>query len=206
MPSSSFSRTDSRRSDRPAATLLRAAVLAAALSATLAGAPCLGAQDLSLSVRTLPQTILASVSFQWNRQSELVSSLRDGLESRVVFTLRVYQKRQGFLPFPRDRLLSETVLARSAFWDFLDARFVVESDDGTRTVYADADDLLRGLFSVRDLPVYHGPGNVLPSCYVSARAHIEPVRLMPPLTIVSMAGVAGTAAAYTTPWQRKEVK
>jgi hypothetical protein len=38
--------------------------------------------------------------------------------------------------------------------------------------------------------------------YAIARAQFEPVRLMPPLTLVVLAGAAATS---TTPWTRKEL-
>ena len=197
MPSSSSSKTGSRRNNgRGSLAPILALVL---LCAAARG----GAQSLNLGVTVRSDGIFASLSFLWNKETELVSSLRDGLESRIVFTLRVYQKRGGVLPFPGDKLLTETVLARSAFWDFLDGKFVVESDDGVRTAYASADDLLSGFFSLKDLPVYRGPTDSGRLRYVTARARLEPVRLMPPLTIVS---IAGTAASYTTPWQRRDAK
>jgi len=37
--------------------------------------------------------------------------------------------------------------------------------------------------------------------YVTARAQFEPVRLMPPLTLI---GLAGAAANVATPWVRRD--
>ncbi|HVP19436.1 MAG TPA: DUF4390 domain-containing protein [Spirochaetia bacterium] len=147
--------------------------------------------------------IHASVAFRWNKESDLVTSLRDGMEARIVFTLRVYQRRSGFLPFLRDRVLVETTVARSAFWDFLDRTFVVESDDGTRTVFRSAPELLRGFFTLTDYPLLQAPPLPGELRYVTARARLEPVRLMPPLTIVTL---AGAAASYTTAWERQEAQ
>jgi hypothetical protein len=123
---------------------------------------------------------------------ELVSSLRQGLESRITFTARVYEKRRGILPLTGDRMLAERKVAHSAFWDFLDGRFVVESDTRAQVSYASVDDLLKGFFTLSDLPLYPlspGPPGAL---YVMARAQFEPVRLMPPLTLV------------TSPWTRRD--
>ena len=122
------------------------------------------------------------------------------MEARIVFTLRVYQRRTGLLPLFRDRLLSETRVARSAFWDFLDGKFIVESDDGSRASYTSSPELLMGFFSLMDYPVLRFPPSQGESRYVTARARLEPVRLMPPLTIVTL---AGEAASYTTRWERR---
>ncbi len=192
MPSNSCSKTVSRRSDR-----FRLLVLLAALTLPAALA---GGQSLDVRVASGPEGIRASLLFRWARQEELVASLRDGMEARIVFTLRVYQRRSGFFPFPRDRLVVQTTVARSAFWDFLDRIFVVESDDGTRSAYQNATDLLNGFFSLTDFLLLHGPLGREEPRYVTARARLEPVRLMAPLTIVTL---AGAAASYTTPWTRK---
>ncbi len=151
MPSKSFSKVDSRRSEARA-FLPVLPVLLALLAATPVSAQFL---DLGLNVR--PDGISANVSFRWNKEADLVNSLRDGMEARIVFTLRVYQRKSGFLPFLRDRLLGETSVARSAFWDFLDGKFVVESDDGSRAAYTSAQELLTGFLSLTDFPVFRLP-------------------------------------------------
>ncbi len=175
-----------------------------ALLLLAAGGASAAAQSLSLGVvSSRADGIRASLAFHWNKENDLVTSLRDGMEARIVFTLRVYQKRSGFLPFPRDRVLVETTVARSAFWDFLDRTFVVESDDGTRRVFPSAPELLRGFFTLSDYPLLRTPPVPGELRYVTARARLEPVRLMPPLTIVTL---AGAAASYTTAWERQEAR
>jgi hypothetical protein len=173
-------------------------VLLAVLSASPAAA-----QSLDMGLRVRPDGIHADLWFRWNKEQELVSSLQQGMEARIIFTLRLYQRRKGFLPFLGDRLLKETQVARSAFWDFLDRKFVVESDDGSRVDYTTAPELLLGFFSLKDFPLAPLPPRAGESRYVTARARLEPVRLMPPLTIVTL---AGAAASYTTPWERRNAQ
>ena len=201
MPSRSFSKTASRRSSPRRRHRVTGSVLLLLL-ASLAGEHA-AAQSLDLGVNVRADGISANVSFRWNKEADLVDSLRDGMEARIIFTLRVYQKNQGFLPFLRDRLLAETSIARSAFWDFLDGKFVVESDDGSRSAYTSAQDLLTGFFSLTDFPLLRLPPQHGELRYVMARARLEPVRLMPPLTIVTL---AGAAASYTTPWERRNAQ
>jgi len=198
MQSRSSSKTVLRRSRPRGAFPCLLVFLLAALAASPAAAQSL---DMGLSVR--PTSIRADLWFRWNKEQELVSSLQQGMEARIVFTLRLYQRRRGVIPFLGDKLILETHVARSAFWDFLDRTFVVESDDGSRAAYPTAAELLQGFLTVRNFPV----STVLPSSgeerYVTARARLEPVRLMPPLTIVTL---AGAAASYTTPWERRDAK
>jgi hypothetical protein len=216
MRSRSSSSGDSRRNSAApcadsGAARLRTVAVAAALCvfalAVLSAAP-LGAQVVDLDVgrkvstrASNADTLVARVSFRWDRMSELVSSLRAGMESRITFTVRLYEKRKGLLPFPADRLLAEKKAARSAFWDFLDGTFVVESESGDRQSFASTEKLLEGFLTLPEIPLYDIPHGARVRFYVTARALFEPVRLMPPLTLVSLVGRAATA---TTPWARKD--
>ena len=134
--------------------------------------------------------------------------LRDGLESRITFTLRCYEHRLGIAGLLGDELLAERTVVRAAFYDFFDRRFVVEQD-GRRTSYADEAGFLAAFFTlggVEVLPAAGTPrsaGRGAPgSRYVAARAQYDPVRLSPPLTILTLFGVA---ARHTTPWVRRDV-
>ena len=175
------------------------ALLAAAL--VVLGASSSPGQAVELSVTTRASSLVAHVVFHWDRMMELASSLRAGMESRITFTVRLYERRKGILPFTGDHLLTERSVSRSAFWDFLDGRYVVESENGARLSYADTDDLLQGFLTLADLALSDLPPEAHPLVYVTARAHFEPVRLMPPLTLVSLVGRAATS---TTPWVRRD--
>lgn len=161
----------------------------------------LAGQGVDLTVSSSTGVLSADVTFRWNRMEELVASLRQGLESRITFTARVYEKRRGILPFRGDRLLAERRVSHSAFWDFLDDRFVVETDTGARMSFGSVDALLKGFFGLSAIPLYTGPRDPGAALYVMARAQFEPVRLMPPLTLVS---IVGRAATYTSPWARRD--
>ena len=132
----------------------------------------------------------------------MAAALRQGLESRITFTVRLYEKRRPVLFLAPDHLLVERTVSRSAFWDFLDDRFVVESDTGARVSYASAEELLGDFLSVEEMFLYPVPRNAHRDLYATARAQFEPVRLMPPLTLVSL---VGRAAALVTPWVRKDL-
>jgi hypothetical protein len=205
----SSSTEDSRRSrtgGRRGIALLALALLA---TAPLAAAPLPAAPKVDLSVERRATTraaasddLVARVSFRWDRRDDLVSSLRAGMESRITFTVRLFERRPSLLRLRGDRLVAERKTARSAFWDFLDNSFVVETDDGRRSSFSTAEDLLDGFLTLGDLRLAAVPRAPRPGrFYVSARALLEPVRLMPPLTLVELAGQAATA---TTPWVVRE--
>jgi hypothetical protein len=155
-----------------------------------------------LSVTPRGGFLSASLSFRWARADEVIDSLRKGLESRITFTTRLYEKRRPAFSFAGDRLLLERTVARSAFWDFLDQVFVVEEEDGRQKTYTRPDDLIRGFFALDETFGFDMAAAARRHLYVTARAQFEPVRLMPPLTVI---GLAGAAAHDATPWARRDV-
>ena len=120
----------------------------------------------------------------------------------MTFTLRAFEKTPGFFAFLGDRLLAERTIARSAFFNFLDGTYVIEDDAGARATYIDLGALLKGFFTVEKMTLARLRPEHLAPCYVVARAQFDPVRLMPPLSIVSLAGAAAT---HTTAWVREEM-
>ena len=152
--------------------------------------------------------VRADLSFSAGGVDGPAAALRDGLESRITFTLRFYESRPGLAGLFGDALLAERTVVRAAFYDFFDRRFVVEQD-GVRTSYADEAGFLAAFFTLRDVELAPAAGaraadgaGGSPSRYVAARAQYDPVRLSPPLTILTLFGVA---ARHTTPWVRQAV-
>jgi len=194
MPSRSFSTIVSRRSR----SLGAAAVLCLLV---LAPAARCRAQAIELSVFPRGGFLSASLSFRWARADEVIESLRKGLESRITFTIRLYEKRRPAFSFAGDRLLSQRTVTRSAFWDFLDRAFVVEEEGSPQKTYAEPGELIRGFFALDEVFGLDMAAAGRRRLYVTARAQFEPVRLMPPLTLI---GLAGAASNVSTPWVQRD--
>lgn len=145
--------------------------------------------------------LTAFLGFRWPRTEEVIDSLRRGLESRITFTTRLYERRRPAFAFAGDRLVAERTVVRSASWDFLEHVFVLEEEGSRQKTYRDPADLIRGFFSLDETFPLGPPDTVRRPLYVAARATFEPVRLMPPLTLVRL---AGAAASVTTPWVRRD--
>jgi hypothetical protein len=171
----------------------------------LAGAaPAARAQaiELSMAPRGPGLTALTSfLGFRWARTEEVVDSLRRGLEARITFTTRLYEHRRPAFAFAGDRLVAERTVVRSAFWDFLEQVFVLEEEGSRQKTYTDPSELIRGFFSLEETFTFSSPEAAHRALYVAARARFEPVRLMPPLTLV---GLTGAAATVTTPWVSRD--
>jgi hypothetical protein len=184
-----------------------ATVFAVALAACLAAVPAAAvAQELSLGVSAAGAAVRADLSFSAGGAQGPTASLRDGLESRITFTLRCYEHRVGLPGLLGDLMLSQRTVVRVAFYDVLDRRFVVEQD-GERRSYADEAGFLDAFFTLRGLELAPAASRFaaarpVTSRYVAARAQYDPVRLSPPLTILTLFGVA---ARISTPWVRQDV-
>lgn len=185
---------------RPVVSVRRfASSVAAALLLALVAVPLRAAPMLSVSAVARGGTLVASLTFRWDPPDELLASLQGGLESRIVFTARLYEKRAGLLAFRADRLVSQATVVRTAYRDILTQMFVVDEEGAAPRSYATTRELIAALFSVPGL-TFTDPAAARRGSYVAARAQLEPVRLMPPLTLVTLAGVA----AYATPWARSD--
>jgi hypothetical protein len=159
------------------------------------------AQAIELSVVPRGGYLAGSLLFRWARADEVIESLRKGLESRITFTIRLYERRRPAFSFAGDRLLSQRTVTRSAFWDFLDKVFVVEEAGSPQKIYPEPGELLGGFFALDEVFGFDMAAAARRRLYVTARAQFEPVRLMPPLTLV---GLAGAAANVTTPWVQRD--
>jgi len=177
------------------------------VAACLAAAPVAAvAQQLALDVRAASGVVRADLAFSTGGAEGPVASVRDGLESRITFTLRCYERRSGLAGLLGDLLLAQRTVVRVAFYDVLDRRFVVEQD-GVRVSYADEPGFLDAFFTLRGLELgspaaRSSAARDAPARYVAARAQYDPVRLSPPLTILTLFRVA---ARHTTPWVRRDV-
>ena len=137
-------------------------------------------------------TSSARTRLQWDKPEEAAASLQNGLESRIVFTVQLFEKGQGVYPFNADRLLAQKTVgaARSGIsstpcssWKRRGA-----PDDLPGTA-----ELMETFFSLRGIFLYDFPGRRHTALYVAARAQYEPVRLMPPLTLVNLVGPPPTS-------------
>jgi hypothetical protein len=193
-PSRSFSTTASRRNRTAEALVLACALLALAAAEGTA-------QAMELTVDTRGGFVGATMSFQWARADQVIQSLLAGLESRITFTTRLYESRRPAFSFAGDRVLAERTVTRSVFWDFLDKVFVVEQEGTPQKTYTDPQALVSGFFALAEVFTVQTAPAARRRLYVAARAQFEPVRLVPPLTLVSLAGAAATV---TTPWVRRD--
>jgi hypothetical protein len=193
----SSSKIASKRSSPTSAA--RSFTRSLALLLCVAAAPWIHAQTIGGTAASTGGRISADLTFQWDRPEEAVASLQNGLESRIVFTVQLFEKGESVYPFNADRMLAQKTVRRSAFWDFLDAVFVVEEEGSPPTPCRTTAELMESFFSLRGVFLSDVAAHRHAALSIAARAQYEPVRLMPPLTLVNLVGAASN---ITTPWIR----
>ena len=86
--------------------------------------------------------------------------------------------------------------------ELFDRRFVILEDEGSRTEFRDEESFVRGFFSVEGCDLGELGGGEPGRRYVLARIRYSPVRLVPPLNIVSL--FTGRTAVVTR-WAEAEL-
>jgi hypothetical protein len=173
--------------------------LATALLGCLLACPALPAEEVSLAiVPGGPGVVLVSVELTGADRPRLLAALGRGLESAVTFELRLYERTSGLRALFGDRLVGKKDLARRASMDFLDERYILDEEGGETRQHSGAEDFVADFLSVRSLRL---PWSARAGTYLIARAHVDYVRLEPPLHIVNLFRPTGA----TTVWRRVEL-
>ncbi len=137
----------------PAHGRLSAAALFLALSAAVVTA----APTLTVGATATENGVVAHLVFTSDRPQDIVESLLGGLESRIVFTIRLYQKRTDILSFLRgDRMVVQATVVRRAYRDTLTRMFIVEQDGQSPASYVTTDQLLAAFFTINGIS-FHQP-------------------------------------------------
>jgi hypothetical protein len=194
--SATCSRPSSRRNESKGITL---AILIAALLA----AGRLGAQEARLEISLQSNMVHVAIEFESPRSEEVLASLRDGLKAEIIFQARLYRKSRGLLSFLGDRLLVETKISRTAYFDFYENRYMILRDGNLLGKYAGEQEFLRSFFFLPDLELGQIDISELPKLYVLARVRLMPVKIVSPLNIITL---FSSETVSTSPWLEAEIR
>jgi hypothetical protein len=168
------------------------------------GSPELAGADAGLSLRAwlAADTVGVTLRFDARHSAEVLSALREGLKSQLLFQLRLYRRQDGPLALLGDRLLSSRELTRIASFDLIDDRYRVVDETGQREYTAQAA-FLEDFYILRDYPLGSLAAAEGPQCYLVARARLEPVRVVPPLDIIRL---VTRVSSFSSPWMRADIE
>ncbi len=118
-------------------------------------------------------------------QSRIIESLLNGHRSEVLYEFRLFRKARGIGTIFGDRLLKEDMVSYVARWDALDEHFLVLIDGIEERVFGDIKSFLEFFLSVRN-HVMRLSNNLNDGEYLLCRWRIQPIKLVPPLTLMTL--------------------
>ena len=130
----------------------------------------------------------------------IIESLDDGHRAEIRYEARIYRRTTGVNRLFGDRLIAEEMVTYEARWDELNSRYIVVVDEEFERSFFDADDLLAFLL-ILDNHIIRLPNDSSDAIYLMCRAQVEPILLVPPLTLLA---VVIPKFRMTTPWMRTE--
>jgi hypothetical protein len=149
--------------------------------------------DLKISVNETSARVNAKLSGSDTEQ--ITHAITEGLKSEIIFQFRLYKKNTGFFSFMGDIFISEKSAVRIAYKDFFTNYFIIQSGKATE-LFADESEFLAGFFSIDGFEIEF-PKNMTSGEYsIRCRITLNPVKVEPPLHIVSLITPIGTS----TPW------
>jgi hypothetical protein len=178
-PSQSCSATSSRKNS------VRPAVLPVVCLFFLLAPQAAPAQAATVEVVRQAGNCIATIVFPLTPSPERLEPIEAGLKSRMVFTVQVMERREGFFSFLGDIILGETTIDYAGYKDFLEDLFVLEDGQGRKTTFTGGGDFFNAFSRVDALPLASlSPCASRPGRYVRVQARYYPVKLVAPLTLI----------------------
>ncbi len=141
--------------------------------------------------------VLASARLDGASAESLLAAVREGLTSEIVFQLRLYRRQRGFGSLFGDRLIREKTVVRLGAMNAFDRRFTIRGDTGLALECREEQAFVRQFFELDGCDLGELSGEDPGRLYVLARIRYSPVRLVPPLNIITL---FTRRTAITTGW------
>lgn len=127
----------------------------------------------------------------------VVSSLLSGHRAEIIYQVRLYLPASGLERIVGDRLVAEREVSYTARWDAVNERFIVIAEDTQEVTFSDAHMFTEFFFRLTDYLEVDAPPQE--DWYMLCRCRIEPVKLVPPLTLLPL---FTRNHRLHTPWER----
>lgn len=118
-------------------------------------------------------------------KQEILHSFSRGYRSEIIFTVKIYEINTGFFSFFGDRIVTEHDVSRIAGWDRFSEKFFYIDGGGTRRTFSAEGTFFDRLFSIENVELTFPEGKPR-ELYAMVHVTVEPVHLIPPLTIINL--------------------
>ena len=158
-------------------------------------------QTTFLTVERKDNLIHVSAQFSYEYPDEVLQSIEDGLKAEIEFQFRLYQENIGFFSFLGDRLILEKRISYNAFYDQYENKYIIESSSGAMQFFQNEEDFIKNFFVIRQFELSDSKRDKSSRYYILARIRLNPVKLIPPLTVISLfSNVGSTVSSWEKVW------
>jgi hypothetical protein len=152
--------------------------------------------EASLSVDLTREWTRAELKAHSFESDIIITSLEEGLTAQIFFQFRVYFQNRGFFSLFGDRLIIEKSFSYNAYKDFFLDQYVINSDDAPPVYFATEDEFLDYFSIIKDNQLIETRRINNEDYYVLAKVSINPVKLEPPLHIISLFSSIGRNSGW----------
>ncbi|GAH18281.1 unnamed protein product, partial [marine sediment metagenome] len=111
--------------------------------------------------------------------------LEEGLKAEISYQFRLYKRNKSFFSFLGDKVITEKKIIKTAYLDIYERVFIIEVNEEKKVLLYE-EDFLRSFFKAEDIQIGRLSSRESKEHYVLARISFSPVRLAPPLNMISL--------------------
>jgi len=148
--------------------------------------PAVFSLDAILTIQKTAERIEVSVHAEGIEISKILTSLEEGLTSEILFQLRIYTVNEGFFSFLGNKLIMEKKISYIAFKDFFLNQFVIQKTDNELFYFETIDSFISNFSYIEKYPLIESNKINSSNYYILARVRVNPVKLEPPLHIITL--------------------
>lgn len=177
------------------------------LSFMVSGNVSLSAEETLLTAVAREGRVVVSAALTGVESEQIYSTFRkglleEGLKTEISYQFRLYRRYKGFFSFLGDKVIAEKKVIKTAYLDIYERVFIIEVN-GEKKVLLYEEDFLRSFFKAEDVQIGRLSSRESKEHYVLARISFSPVRLVPPLNMISL---LYKKTAVVTRWTEAEIK
>ena len=118
-------------------------------------------------------------------QEQILNAFSKGYRSEITFVIKIYKVNTGFFSFFGDPIVTEHNIERIAGWDQFAKKYFFINRRGEKKIFSSEQLFFEALFAVVNYRLVFPTGKPK-NLYALIGAEIEPVHLIPPLTIINL--------------------
>jgi hypothetical protein len=119
-------------------------------------------------------------------RERIITSLKQGLRSEIIFQFRLYKKNAGFFSFFGDTLVIEKRPNYISYRDFFTNQYIIINDKMELLRFDAEDEFVRQLFAITAFDILSFNRLDKGDYFVLSRVTVNPEKLEPPLHLVSL--------------------